>query len=205
MDKTVQSMIRTVTEDFAQECKEKIEEYERIEKSIQLSRAGKYFQIWRKEHKAMCKLKRSMLEFPCSTSMRKTTDQVKMLIPDRRVDKLVGDGFYVSDIAKLTIESPLDIGVRLGGMDKLLTAHDLYLKLCFEKSWQAQDLTRALELIVSEGPELKKKDSKIYFKLLLSLASEDDIEESEETGMLCNWLRAKFTKGQKLSSNAVVS
>ncbi|KAL5015301.1 hypothetical protein ScPMuIL_009571 [Solemya velum] len=195
MDKAVQFMIKTLAEDFTQECKEKIEEYERIEKSIQLSRAGKYFQLWRKEHKTMCKLKRSMLEFPCSTSMRKTSEQVKMLIPDRTVEKIVKDGFYVSDIAKLTIESPLDIGVRLGGMDKLLTAHALYLKLCLEKSWQAQDLTRVLELIGTE-------ESKIYFKLLLSLPNGDDTGESEKTAMVQNWLKAKFTRGQRQSSSS---
>lgn len=128
----------------------RLEELEDICHCIELQRAGKFLQRWKKEYSSSIKLKRAMLEFPSSVGMESNYDQVKKLVPCRPNDVCDESGFYINNMAKLKIDTPdRDLTVRWV-TDRMLTAHQLYRKICHLKAWQP------LDMAVTVGTQIQK-------------------------------------------------
>jgi hypothetical protein len=144
-DDLVELVIKEMSEEVAEEVYQKdvierLEELEEICHCIELQRADKYLKRWKKEFSARIKLKRCMLEFPPAVGMMSNYDQVKQLIPARQNDICYSNGFYVNNLAKLKIDTPDKDLTNSWVVDRMLSAHELYRKICYLKAWQPLDV-----------------------------------------------------------------
>lgn len=138
---------------------ERLAELEDICHCIELQRAGKFLQRWKKEYSSRVKLKRAMLEFPQSVAMESNYDQVKKLVPFRPNDVCDENGFYINNMARLKIDTPdRDLTIRWVA-DRMLTAHELYRKICHLKAWQPLDMAATI------GTHIQKHFSSKYYNL----------------------------------------
>ncbi|CAC5393662.1 unnamed protein product [Mytilus coruscus] len=206
-DELVDLVINEMSEEVAEEVYQKdvverLEELDDICHCIELQRAGKFLQRWKKEYLARIKLKRSMLEFPPAVAMDNNYDSVKKLIPERQNDVCDSNGFYVNKLAKLKIDTPERDLTNRWAVDLMLSAHELYRKICHLKSWQP------LDIAITAGSQLQKhfkrcKSRTFYWKLILSLPDLrlcGNQEQRDVGGLLEKWLRSKFTKGKDETS-----
>ncbi|XP_076100154.1 germinal-center associated nuclear protein-like isoform X3 [Mytilus galloprovincialis] len=207
-DELVDLVMNEMCEELAEEVYQKdvverLEELDDICHCIELERAGRFLQRWKKEYLARIKLKRSMLDFPPAVAMDNSYDTVQKLIPERQNDVCDNNGFYVNKLAKLKIDTPERDLTNRWAVDLMLSAHELYRKICHLKSWQP------LDIATTAGSQLQKhfkicKSRTFYWKLILSLP---DLrlcgghEEKDVGGLLEKWLRSKFTKGKDETSS----
>lgn len=134
-------MTLSLSEEFYQkDVVERLEQLEDYEQCVKINRTGRFFRIWKAQHAARVKFKRSMLDFPSSSAMLDPTEQIETLLPDTRAEDIEDDGFYVNQTTKLSVESPIEFLKRLEAEEKALTAHEIYRNLCQQKAWRPLDL-----------------------------------------------------------------
>ncbi|XP_060080534.1 germinal-center associated nuclear protein-like [Ylistrum balloti] len=196
MGELVQSVASDV---YQKDVVERLEELADIEKCIQLRIAGKFLQAWKKEFSARQKLKRGMLTFPSAPGMDSATEQIDILIPDRREDGIVGNSFSISTDGRLSLASSIQLSEQRWVGAKLLSAHELYQNLCHCKAWQPFDLVKHVGGILHRKHKGNLPTS-IYWKLLLCLPDPDTCDTEGDkiaTFNLNMWLRSKFSKSSK--------
>jgi hypothetical protein len=141
LDENLQDMIRPVAEEvYQKDVVERLQQLHDIEHSVKVKRAGRFLRIWKAQHAARIKLKRAMLDFPSANSMMDPSQQIDALIPNRQVDCVEEEGFYVDQTTKLSVESAVVYLKRLEMEDKALTAHEIYRNLCRKKAWKPLDI-----------------------------------------------------------------
>lgn len=141
LNTSVLDMTHSLSEEFYQ--KDVVERLQRLadqEHCVKVKRAGRFFQMWKAQHSARVKFKRSMLDFPSSSAMMDPAQQVEALIPDGRREEIQEEGFYVTQTTKLSLESPVEYVKRLEAEEKVLTAHEIYRNLCRQKAWKPLDV-----------------------------------------------------------------
>ncbi|XP_060558116.1 germinal-center associated nuclear protein-like, partial [Ruditapes philippinarum] len=204
VDEVMKEMVIDVSEEvYDIDVIQRLKQLDDFEKLVKLSRAGRFWHKWKKEYKAVTKLKRAMEEFPCAPNMQSNQEQLKQLLcvdDERIIDKK----FYVNKRAKLTIETPLEIEKRRKETETRALVHRLYRNLLHQTAWSPLDLSRII------GQELRRKykpgqqsntlkTSKLFWKLLLCLPDVDDSRASSQseaaTYNLCKWLKVRLSKG----------
>ncbi|XP_052780533.1 germinal-center associated nuclear protein-like [Mya arenaria] len=198
----VSDMIEEVAEDvFESDVRQRIKQLAEFEELIKLSRAGRFLQRWKKEYKAVTKLKRAMEEFPCAPNMQGYSEQVRGLIA---VDdpKVANRQFYVNQKAKLTINSAVEIEKQREQAMTQVLVHSLYRRLLQNNAWQPLDLPRIVGKILARKTPFKPGDRKsrsIFWKLLLCCPDVETSTTSSSVDMatkhLCKWLISKCSKG----------
>lgn len=212
LNTSVLDMTHSLSEEFYQ--KDVVERLQRLadqEHCVKVKRAGRFFQMWKAQHSARIKFKRSMLDFPSSSAMMDPAQQVEALIPDGRREEIQEEGFYVTQTTKLSLESPVEYVKRLEAEEKVLTAHEIYRNLCRQKAWKPLDVGSLIghQLLLQNKGAIKRDPScgHIFWKLLISLPDPDLIQtqhQGQGLQQLTKWLKAKFHRGtstsQQLSS-----
>ena len=142
-------LVQEVTSEMVQECAtnvyetdviQRLKQLRELEGIVKLSRAGKFFRRWKKEYKAVTKLKRAMMEFPSAPSMDATGNQLDSLVPHRRDNTMTELGFYVNQTARLAIETPVQVEERRKRLDIQTTIQALYQRLRHSRAWLPLDL-----------------------------------------------------------------
>ncbi|XP_045166422.2 germinal-center associated nuclear protein-like isoform X2 [Mercenaria mercenaria] len=209
VEEVMSEMVVDVSEDvFETDVRQRLKQLDDFEKLVKLSRAGRFWHKWKKEYKAVTKLKRAMEEFPCAPNMQTRKEQLNLLL---NVDNesIVDKKFYVNKRAKLTIETPLEIEKHRKETETCALVHRLYRNLLHQTAWAPLDLGRLV------GKELNRKArhvhqrntlkaTTLFWKVLLCLPDVDgnSISNHSEaaTHNLCKWLKVRFSKGSSLSS-----
>lgn len=152
VEDVLSEIVQSVSADvYQKDVVERLQELAEIEKCIQLQIAGRFLQAWKKEFSARQKLKRGMLTFPSNPGMDTAAEQVDMLIPDRRQEGIVDNSFYITNEARLSLASSIELADQRWVGAKVLTAHELYRNLCHCKSWQPFDMATLV------GSTIKRK------------------------------------------------
>lgn len=151
----LQDMIQPIAEEvYQRDVVERLQQLDGIEHCVKVKRAGRFFRIWKAQHAARIKFKRSMLDFPSANSMMDPSQQIDTLIPDRQVDCVQEEGFYVNQTTKLSVESTVLYVKRSEMEDKVLTAHEIYRNLCRQKAWKPLNIGSVVGSLL-----LKRKNS----------------------------------------------
>ncbi|KAH3816579.1 hypothetical protein DPMN_118097 [Dreissena polymorpha] len=195
-------LMREMSEDvFETDVRQRLKQLAEFEEIIKLSRAGKFWQIWKKEYKAVTKLKRAMEGFPSAPNMEDYSEQVRSLVTvdDTRV---TNGQFYVNKRAKLTVRSAVEINRNRRNADSQVLVHTLYQRLLQHTAWLPLDLVGVV------GKQLLRKYkytsatkgvSKVFWKLLLCLPDIDPNAGSTLDNIaskhLCKWIISKCSKG----------
>ncbi|XP_061179067.1 germinal-center associated nuclear protein-like [Saccostrea echinata] len=203
LNSTVQDITQSVSlEVYQKDVVERLQKLADLEHCVKVKRAGRYLRIWKAQHTAQIKFKRSLLDFPSSISMMDPAQQIETLIPDRRVEDIQEGGFYVNQTTKLSVESPVMFVKRSQVEDKVLTAHEIYRNLCRQKAWKPLDICSlgGRHLLVKNRVSCKKntKCSQVFWKLVISLPDPDYIQtdhQGQSLSHLAKWLKAKFSRG----------
>lgn len=142
VEEVMNEMVVDVSEDvFETDVRQRLKQLDELEKLVKLSRVGRFLHKWKKEYKAVSKLKRAMQEFPCAPNLQSTKEQLKLLIISDD-ERIVNKKFFVNNRAKLTIETPLEIEKRRREADTCVLVHSLYRDLLYRTSWAPLDLGR---------------------------------------------------------------
>lgn len=209
LNTSVLDMTHSLSEEFYQ--KDVVERLQRLadqEHCVKVKRAGRFFQMWKAQHSARVKFKRSMLDFPSSSAMMDPAQQVEALIPDGRREEIQEEGFYVTQTTKLSLESPVEYVKRLEAEEKVLTAHEIYRNLCRQKAWKPLDVGSLVghQLLLQNKEAIKRDPScgNIFWKLVISLPDPDLIQtqhQGQGLQQLTKWLKAKFHRGMTTSQH----
>ncbi|KAL3853116.1 hypothetical protein ACJMK2_016691 [Sinanodonta woodiana] len=199
----VSSMMLEIAEEvYEKDVVQRLKDLEDIERSVKLSRAGHYFQKWKKTYSAVTKLKRSMLAFPSAPFMGSISDQIKNLTRCQESEGRIKDSFYISNRAKLTIISPMALRVGMQKAHVMMSAHEIYAQLVHERAQQPLDLTKVVGQKLLQKLSEKTDGSipkEIFWKLVICFpdADPDYNRESYVTAKFVDWLQNKFSKGTK--------
>lgn len=116
---------------------QRLKQLQELEDIVKLSRTGKFLRRWKKEYKAVIKLKRAMMAFPSSASMESAPDLLDHLILDKQT--------------RLTVDTPVQVEERRKKIDTQISMQYLYHRLLSERAWQPLDLSKLV------GPKLQEK------------------------------------------------
>ena len=156
-------MVQDCAEDvFETDVTQRLKQLQEFENIVKLSRAGKFLKRWKKEYKAVTKLKRAMLAFPSSAAMDSKPEQVNRLIKNPRDEKVTDSRFYVNKRARLTVETPLEVNQRQRDIDTQITVQTLYRRLLFERAWQPLDVSRLISQKLLEKLKTDKKGITLF-------------------------------------------
>ncbi|XP_062617863.1 germinal-center associated nuclear protein-like [Saccostrea cucullata] len=203
LNSSIQDMTQSVSSEvYQKDVVERLQQLADLEHCVKVKRAGRYLRMWKAQHTARIKFKRSLLDFPSSISMMEPAQQIEALIPERRVEGLDEGGFYVNQTTKLSVESPVIFVKRSEMEDKVLTAHEIYRNLCRQKAWKPLDICSlgGHHLLKKNRVSCKKnaKCSQVFWKVVISLPDPDYIQtdhQGQSLSHLTKWLKAKFSRG----------
>ncbi|XP_048739403.2 germinal-center associated nuclear protein-like isoform X2 [Ostrea edulis] len=202
----LQDMIQPIAEEvYQRDVVERLQQLDGIEHCVKVKRAGRFFRIWKAQNAARIKFKRSMLDFPSANSMMDPSQQIDTLIPDRQVDCVQEEGFFVNQTTKLSVESTMLYVKRSEMEDKVLTAHEIYRNLCRQKAWKPLNIGSVVGslLLKRKNSFLKNTTSNhLFWKLVISLPDPDCVQtdhQGQSLSHLTSWLKAKFQRGTSKS------
>ena len=177
VEEVISEMVQDCAEDvFETDVTQRLKQLQEFEDIVKLSRAGKFLQRWKKEYKAVTKLKRAMMAFPSSAAMETVPDQVDRLLKNCRDESVSDSRFFVNKRARLTIETPVDVDRRWRNIDTQMSVHTLYQKLLVERAWQHLDVSKLVgQKLIEKLKSDKKGRSDSLF--LLSCAPMNQIPD----------------------------
>ncbi|XP_078672133.1 germinal-center associated nuclear protein-like isoform X2 [Branchiostoma floridae x Branchiostoma belcheri] len=153
-----------------------------LEQCVQLAQTARIWRRWRTSYAMRKRLRRSMQEFPSTTTQRLPWQKIRAFFRRKRP---VANPMSLVKSWEVT---SLAIDMRL-----------LQAKVRREKAWAPLDLPALItEQLTTAGadqskPPATRQQKNLYWKLVLSLPDLD--EETPATAQLCNWLQTKLKKG----------
>ncbi|KAI8501702.1 Germinal-center associated nuclear protein [Branchiostoma belcheri] len=153
-----------------------------LEQCVQLAQTARIWRRWRTSYAMRKRLRRSMQEFPSTTTQRLPWQKIRAFFRRKRP---VANPMSLVKSWEVT---SLAIDMRL-----------LQAKVRREKAWAPLDLPALItQQLTTAGadqskPPATRQQKNFYWKLVLSLPDLD--EETPATAQLCNWLQTKLKKG----------
>lgn len=171
VEETLTEMVADTADDvFETDVKQRLRQLDDFERLVKLSRAGHFWNKWKKEYKAVTKLKRAMEEFPCAPNMQSQKEQLQTIlnVDDERI---MDRKFFVNKRAKLTIETPLEIEKRRKETETCALVHRLYRNLLHQTAWTPLDLGRVVGKLLNRKYKWSQRQSKYVKKCKVSLVN----------------------------------
>lgn len=160
----------TADDVFETDVKQRLKQLYDLERLVKLSHAGRFWNKWKNEYKAVTKLKRAMEEFPCAPNMQSQKEQLQTLL-NVGDERIMDRKFFVSKRAKLTIETPLEIEKHRKETETCALVHRLYRNLLHQTAWAPLDLGRVVGKLLNRKNKWSQHQSKYLKKDKVSLVN----------------------------------
>ena len=157
--------VEIANEVFKTDVTQRLQDMEKAENAVKLSRTRHFFGIWRKYYQNMVKLKRAVTEFPATGSLKGLKVQNERLT-GHKDNKIIDNQFLVGK-AQLTILSPLEILKRREDREYKCAVLDLKRTMQSVLTWQPEDVSqlvhKTLQKKIPNREKGKKKNSIFFF------------------------------------------
>ena len=154
--------VEIANEVFKTDVTQRLQDMEKAENAVKLSRTRHFFGIWRKYYQNMVKLKRAVTEFPATGSLKGLKVQNERLTGHK--DNKIIDNHFLVGKAQLTILSPLEILKRREDREYKCAVLDLKRTMQSVFTWQPEDVSQLVHKTLQKKiPNREKGKKKILF------------------------------------------